>query len=75
LLFGGALAFEEERDRGVGDAIRQRLDARTAMRLLCSAGIRFDTGLAWSRYSTITRESNTLTPPSSTRTGTLPSGL
>jgi hypothetical protein len=28
-----------------------------------------------SRYSTITRESNTASPPSITRQGTLPSGL
>ncbi|MCY1554745.1 hypothetical protein D9M68_913370 [compost metagenome] len=38
-------------------------------------GMSLPTGDSVSRYSTITRESNTASPPSMTRQGTLPSGL
>ncbi len=40
-----------------------------------AAGISLPTGDRVSKYSTMTRESNTASPPSITRHGTLPSGL
>ena len=47
----------------------------TAMRCRDGSGMRRLTGLTVSRYSTITRESNSVVPSSSTSTGILPSGL
>ena len=47
----------------------------TAMRWRDGSGISRLTGLTVSRYSTITRESNSVAPSSITRTGILPSGL
>ncbi len=48
---------------------------RTSMRSRPDGGISLPTGDSVSRYSTMTRESNTASPPSITRQGTLPSGL
>ena len=48
---------------------------RTTMRCRAGSGMSRDTGLTLSRYSTITRESYSDVPSSSTSTGTLPSGL
>jgi hypothetical protein len=48
---------------------------RTSARSRPVAGISLPTGESMSTYSTITRESNTASPPSITRQGTLPSGL
>ena len=47
----------------------------TSARSRPEGGISLPTGESVSRYSTITRESNTASPPSMTRQGTLPSGL
>ena len=47
----------------------------TAMRCRLGSGIRRETGLTVSRYSTMTRESYRCVPSSSTSTGILPSGL
>ena len=47
----------------------------TTMRWRDGSGISRDTGLTVSRYSTMTRESKSAVPSSSTSTGTLPSGL
>ena len=54
---------------------RERVEVRTSMRSRPGGGISLPTGLSVSRYSTMTRESNTASPPSITRQGTLPSGL
>ena len=48
---------------------------RTSTRSRPDGGISLPTGERVSTYSTITRESNTASPPSITRQGTLPSGL
>jgi hypothetical protein len=48
---------------------------RTSARSRPEAGISRLTGERVSTYSTITRESNTASPPSITRQGTLPSGF
>ena len=48
---------------------------RTSVRSRFGSGIRRASGERASRYSTMTRESNTASPPSITRHGTLPSGL
>ena len=48
---------------------------RTSVRSRFGSGIRRASGERASRYSTITRESNTASPPSITRHGTLPSGF
>ena len=48
---------------------------RTSTRSRPDGGISLPTGDKVSTYSVMTRESNTASPPSSTRQGTLPSGL
>ncbi len=48
---------------------------RTSMRSRPAGGMSLPTGDSVSRYSTMTRESKTASPPSMIRQGTLPSGL
>jgi hypothetical protein len=67
--------FHARQQGGIQKTIGQRLPGFNFCALAAIGGNQLANGDKVSRYSTMTRESKTASPPSKTKQGTLPNGL